>query len=184
MAEEQPSNPVGGHSFGQWAPGYPPPPQQRSRFWPTIAVGALVIAVVAAIVAVAALVVAATPPPAANPTPIAAAPTYNAAEKSAARQNLCDTYGLAARAVGVDTNGTNPALARIALTNAATMLDSANTDPAIGDKLRNLARALAAAYRTLTAKSSSDAFTELEYRAALNDVAAKDTAMKKVCGSG
>lgn len=40
MAEEQPSNPVGGHSFGQWAPGYPPPPPQRSRLWPAIAVGA------------------------------------------------------------------------------------------------------------------------------------------------
>lgn len=35
----------------------------------------------------------------------------------------------------------------------------------------------------ITAKGSSDAFTELEYRAALNDLGLKDSAMKRVCGA-
>ncbi|WP_293038377.1 hypothetical protein [Mycobacterium sp.] len=101
---------------------------------------------------------------------------------SSARQKLCDTYALASRAVAVDTNGNDPALARIALTNAAAMLDSTAADPAVANKHRDAARALATAYRTLTVKSSSDAFGEPEYRAALNDVGVEDAAMKKICG--
>ncbi|VBA45049.1 hypothetical protein LAUMK13_05326 [Mycobacterium innocens] len=111
-------------------------------------------------------------------------PTYSAAETVAAQQELCDTYKLAARAVGVDTNGNNPALARIALTNAAAMLDVADANPALDTKHRDAARALATAYRTLTAKSSSDAFTEIEYRTALGDVNAKEATMKEVCADG
>lgn len=78
----------------------------------------------------------------------------------------------------------DPAFARIALTNAAAMLDSVETDPALDGRHRDAARALAAAYRTLTAKSSSDAFAEVEYRAALGDVNAKEAAMNEVCADG
>ena len=58
-------------------------------------------------------------------------PTYTAAETAAAQRQLCDTYTLAARAVQIDTNGTDKALARIALTNAAVMLDNAAANPAL-----------------------------------------------------
>jgi hypothetical protein len=115
-------------------------------------------------------------------TSTSAVPTYTSAEISAADKQLCGTYKLAARAVGVDTNGNNPGFARIALTNAAAMLDKADADGAIDAKYRDAAHALASAYRILTAKSSSDAFSESEYREALDDVKAKDAAMNQVCG--
>ena len=74
-------------------------------------------------------------------------PTHSAAETAAAQRQLCDTYTLAARAVQVDTNGSDKALARIALTNAAVMLDNAAADPALDATHRDAARALATAYR-------------------------------------
>jgi len=161
---------------GQWTPAYPTQPTSRSRIWPAIA-----LAAIAAVVAVAALVVALTYSPTAPP-PTTTAPTYTAAETAAAQKQLCDTYKLVARAVGVDTNGGDKALARIALTNAAAMLDNAAANPALDANHRDAARALASAYLTDTAKSSSNAFTEPEFRAALDDVIAKDAVMKKVCG--
>lgn len=142
------------------------------------------MAVVATIVAVAALVMATTRSPASDSLPTTAVPTYSVAEVSAAHQKLCDAYKLAARAVGVDTNGNSLALARIAFTNAAAMLDSTDNDPAIDNEHRGSAHALATAYRELTASSSSDAFTEREYRAALNDVGVKEAAMKKYAEAG
>lgn len=167
----------------QWPSAFPMQPPPRPRAWP-----AMLLTGVATVVAIAALIVSLTQRAATKPTtpstPTSSKPTYSAAETSAAQRQLCDTYSLAARAVGVDTNGNNPALARTALTNAASMLDSVDADPALDSKHRDAARALATAYRTLTAKSSSDAFTEAEYRAALDDVGAKDDAMKKVCGLG
>ncbi|BBX99022.1 hypothetical protein MLAC_43160 [Mycobacterium lacus] len=147
--------------------------------WP-----AIVVAAIAAVVAVAALIVALINSTSPAPSAATTTPTYTAAEIAAAQRQLCDTYKLVARAVGVDTNGNNPAFARIALTNAAAMLDKANADPALDAKHRDAARALATAYRTLTAKSSSDAFTEAEYRAALGDVNAKEATMKEVCANG
>jgi hypothetical protein len=91
-------------------------------------------------------------------------------------------YKLVARAVRVDTNGGDKAFARIALTNAAVMLDNAATDPALDANHREAVRGLATAYLTDTAESSSDAFTEAEFRAALDDVIVKDAAMKKIFG--
>ena len=160
---------------GQWTPAYPAHPAPRSRTWPAIA-----LAVIATVVAAAALIVAltnTTPPPPTTPVP-----TYTAAETAAAQKQLCDTYKLVARAVQVDTNGNNPAFARIALTNAAVMLDNAASDPALDAKHRDAARALATAYLMDTAESSNDAASDAEFRAAVDAVNAKDAVMKKVCG--
>jgi hypothetical protein len=164
----------------QWTPLQATPTPPRSRSWPAVALAALAL-----VVAVAALVVAlrnstrTAPPP-----PTTTGPTYTAAETSAAQRQLCDTYKLAARAVQVDTNGSDRAFARIALTNAAVMLDNAAADPALDAKHRDVARALATAYLTDTAKSSSDTASDTEFRAAIDDVNAKDAAMKQVCGGG
>jgi hypothetical protein len=162
---------------GQWTAPHPTVRASRSRPWLAIAVA------VTAVVAVAALVVALMRPMAARPsTPTA--PTYTPAETAAAQQHLCDTYKLAARAVQVDTNGNDKAFARIALTNAAVMLGNAAADPALDSEHRSAARALATAYLTDTAKSSEGAATEAEFRAAVDDVNAKDALMKRVCGGG
>jgi hypothetical protein len=163
---------------GQWPATYPAQSTQRPRPWLGIAMA------VTAAVAVAALIVALTRPTAASPSATTTVPTYTASETAAAQRQLCDTYKLAAQAAQVDTAGTDKALARIATTNGALILEIAAANPAVDAKHRDAALALAAAYLTDTAKSSSDAVTEAEFRAALDDVKAKDAAMKQVCGGG
>lgn len=113
-----------------------PLPIPRTRSWP-----AIVVAAIAAVVAVAALIVALTNArPAATPA-TTSVPTYTAAQTAAAQRQLCDTYKLVAHAVPVDTNGSDKALARITLTNAAAILDNAAADPALDAKHRDAARA-------------------------------------------
>ncbi|GFG98531.1 hypothetical protein [Mycobacterium timonense] len=105
-------------------------------------------------------------------------------ETATAQQRLCGAYELAARAVQVDTNGSEKAFARIALTNSATLLHNASDDPALDEQHRGAARALATAYLTDAAKSSEGVATDSEFQAAVADVNAKDAAMKQVCGVG
>lgn len=184
----------GGHMVGDppsdhgGAPSAPPPagrpayfqqPAARPRPW-------LVIAVVAtAAVAVAALVVALVRPTASHSSATTTtAPTHTPAETAAAQKRLCETYKVAARAVQVDTNGSDKAFARIALTNSAVLLYNVSDDPALDEQHRSAAQALATAYLTDTAKSSEGAATEAEFQEAVADVNTKDAAMKKVCGGG
>ncbi len=142
------------------------------------------MAAVAAVVAVAALIVALTNSrPAATPA-TTSPPTYTAAEIAAAQRQLCDTYKREARAVRVDTNGNDEALARIAATNGAVMLFNAAANPALDAKHREAARALAEAYGTVSAMGSKGVATDREWRAVLDDANAKDAAMKKICGGG
>lgn len=180
MAEEQRSNPVAGPSFGQWAPGYPPPPPTRSRFWPALALCTFVIAVAATILAVVALVVATNRSPASGSAPTTSAPTYSAAEVSAAHQKLCDAYKLAARAVQIETHGPSPERAGIAEVNGAMMLQRVlNAAPALTASDHGTALALADAYNNIAAVASlSD---NSRWQAALDDAIAKDAAMKKLC---
>jgi hypothetical protein len=145
---------------------------------------AIVVAATAA-VAVAALVVALTRSTDSHSSgATTTAPTHTPAEIAAAQQQLCDTYKLAARAVEVDTGGQDRALARIATTNGAVMLDNAAVNPALDAKHRDAARALAAAYGSLTAMGSNVVATDAQYQAALNDITAKDAVMKSVCANG
>jgi hypothetical protein len=109
-------------------------------------------------------------------------PTYTSAETATAQQQLCDTYKLVARAVEVDTSGTDRALARIADTNGALLLTRAVNNPALDANHRDAARALARAYGTVTAKGNTVVASDADYRAALDEVIAKDAVMKKVCG--
>lgn len=167
---------------GSWAPTYPAAPPPRSRGWRAIAVLALSIAVLAAALAVAALVLSLSG--ASRQSATMTAPTYSAADVASAQQQLCAAYTLAARAVQVDTNGNDVALGRIAATNAAAMLDSAAANPALDAKHRDAADALAKAYRTTTAMAAKGVATDVEWQAALDDVNAKDAAMKKACAEG
>ncbi|OBH62907.1 hypothetical protein [Mycobacterium sp. E2479] len=183
MAGDLPSDHGAGPSVpppaGSWPPPQIPQPKFRPRPWLTSAV------VATAAVAVAALVVALTRPTASHSSAVTTtAPTYTAAETGAAQKALCDTYKLVARAVEVDTNGTDKALARIADTNGAVMLDMASEAPALDTNHRDAAHALATAYGTVTALGSSAVASDADYRAALDDVIAKDAVMKKVCGGG
>lgn len=180
MAEGLPPNVSAGSSIhpptGQMRPTFATGSAPRSRPWLIVAL------VVIAAVAVAALIVALLRPTAAKPS--AMTPTYSAAENTAAQQQLCDTYKLVARAVQVDTASTDKALARIADTNGAVMLDVAAANLALDTTHRDAARALATAYGTVTAMGNGEVANDVEYRAAIDDVVAKDAVMKRVCGGG
>lgn len=100
--------------------------QPGSHAWP-----AVLLAGAATILALAGLIVSLTRPTTPK-LPTTTAQTYSADQTIAAQQKLCDSYSRGARAVQVDTNGHDIALGRIALTNAAAMLDDAAANPALG----------------------------------------------------
>ena len=164
----------------QWAPAFPPQPPPRPRAWTAIALGA-----VAALLGGAALVVALTRPTSSSSsvsTATSATPSYSADQTAAAHQKLCDAYKLAARAVQIETNGTNQAFAGIATVNGAVMLEEAvNASPALAPSERAAALALAESYSNVAATSSLASGQDPAWQAALNDANAKDAAMKKVC---
>ncbi|WP_207547799.1 hypothetical protein [Mycobacterium mantenii] len=139
---------------------------------------------VSTMVAVIALVVA-TSRSTSSSAPPSTAPTYSAAEVAAAHQKLCETYNLVARAVQIDTNGDNPALAGVASVNGAVTLEQAlSAVPAISSDDRAAALALAAAYTKATAMGSSLQRDDPEFRSEVDDVNAKDAVMKKACSGG
>ncbi|MCV7438480.1 hypothetical protein H7K35_15005 [Mycobacterium seoulense] len=174
--------PVGAPA-GLWPPTYPPQPGKRPRTWPAISVAAIAV-----LLGAAALVVASTRSvnnSASGSASTSAAPTYTAAETADAHKKLCDIYNVAARAVQIDTNGDNPALAGVATVNASLMLEQAvKSAPAISSGDRAAALTLAAAYTNATAMGSQLQRTDPAWQAVVDDVNAKDAAMKKVCSGG
>lgn len=158
----------------QWPPNNVRSP--CSRPWLCFAI-ALTAVLVATALAVALMRLSNTKPPTSP-----AVPSYSASDVTAAQKQLCDTYKLLARAVEVDTNGTDKALARIADTNGAVLLEIASGSPALDASHRDAARSLARAYGTVTAMSNSAVASDADYRSAIDDVVAKDAVMKKVCG--
>nr|WP_082975673.1 hypothetical protein [Mycobacterium sp. E2238] len=164
--------------IANWPPNYLGRPASRSHPWLAIAVA------LTGATAIAALIVALARPTATSPSAAATAPTPGPTEVAAAQQQLCNVYKLAAQAAQVDTAGTDKALARIATTNGALLLEMAAANPLLDTKHRDAAHALSMAYGTLTAKGSAGVATDVDYQAALNDAIAKDAAMNKVCSGG
>ncbi|WP_332481635.1 hypothetical protein [Mycobacterium intracellulare] len=145
------------------------------------------MAAVAVLLGAAALVVALTRPAGSQPTVSSvtpASPSYTSEQTAAAHQKLCDTYKLAAREVQIDTNGDSRALAGVASVNAAVMLQQAvDANPAIPSGDRAAALTLASAYTKAIAVGSTLQRDDPDFRAEVDDVNAKDTAMKKICGN-
>ncbi len=169
---------------GQWPASYPGQSTRLARNWP-----ATVLAAIAVLLGAAALVVALTRPtngPAAVSATTSAAPAYTAEETAAAHKKLCDVYKVAARAVQIETNGSNSERAGIATVNGAVMLEEAvNSTPTMTPGDRGAALALAEAYSKVSAVSSlALGSNDPEWQSALSDANAKDAAMKKVCGGG
>lgn len=167
----------------QWRPTHPPYPGRRPRIWAAMALAlAIVLGAGALIVALAALT-----RPANNsgiPTSTATAtPAYTPAETAAAHQKLCDVYNLAARAVQIQTNTDNQALAVAAGVNAAMMLEQAvNAAPALSASDRTAALALAEAYTNGNAMGSFTHRDDPAWQLVVKDVNTKDARMKTVCG--
>lgn len=72
------------------------------------------------------------------------------------------------------------AVARLSLTNGALMLLTAASDPALGTKYRDAARALANAYQIQSAKGITA--TPEQYQQAMADTNSKTLAMIGLCG--
>nr|WP_082951339.1 hypothetical protein [Mycobacterium mantenii] len=174
---------IGHPSSMPWGPAFPTQPPPRPRAWAAIA-----LAAIAALLGAAALVVALTRPTSNQPevsSATSATASYTADQAAAAHQQLCDTYKLAARSVQIETNGNDRAAAGVAGVNAAVMLEQAvKAAPATSPGDRAAALALAAAYTKATAMGSSLQRDDPVFSAEVDDVNAKDAAMKKVCGGG
>ncbi|MCV7396850.1 hypothetical protein H5P32_20020 [Mycobacterium paraseoulense] len=168
---------------GQWPPTYPSQAVNRVRTWPAIA-----LASIALLLGVVALIVVSTRSTSGSSESLpvtSTVPSHSAGETAAAHQKLCDAYKLAARAVQIETNGTNQAFAGIATVNGAVMLQGVvNAYPALASGDRAAALALAESYTTVAATASLAGGQDPAWQAALSDANAKDAAMKKVCGGG
>lgn len=163
----------------QWAPAFPMQPPPRSRAWPATALASL-----AFLLGVAALVVALTRPStnqSVASSTTSTTPSFTADQIAAAHKQLCDTYKLAARAVGIETHGPSPERAGIAEVNGAMMLERVvNATPAITASERAAALALIDSYNNIAAVASLN--DNSVWQPALDDANAKDAAMKKICG--
>jgi hypothetical protein len=145
----------------------PPPP--RAGIWPIA-----VLALVALGLATVCLVVSVTRAESGSST------SYTGTQKNAAQANLCERFKLAADAAGIETNGSDIALARISATNAAVILESTVSGPALNDKYRSAALALASSYQTMTAEGSRCA-DETRFRASIDAVNARTQTLRDLC---
>lgn len=107
--------------------------------------------------------------------------TFTSQQAANAKKNLCDVYQVAARSVKEETNGTDVALARISLTNAAGMLYAAIDNPALGGSERDAARRLADAYRNGVAIASAFDKDSSVFRASVDEVNRADAPMATIC---
>lgn len=147
-----------------------------------------VVLIVVGLIATAALVVgiiALTRPAAGTagkaPTPATPTPTFTPDQVASAKKNLCAVYQVASRSVSADTNGTDVAIARVSLANAAGMLDTAADNPALGQGERDAARRLASAYHTYVAVASVSDKTSPLMQNALDEANRADTVMATMC---
>jgi methyl-accepting chemotaxis protein len=108
-------------------------------------------------------------------------PTFTPDQIASAKKELCTTYQVAARSVKQDTNATDVAIARVAVTNAAGMLDAAANNPALASNDRDAARNLAVAYRNADAISSVFDKGSPVFQQAVDDVNRLDGVMAAMC---
>ncbi|MEB3071847.1 hypothetical protein [[Mycobacterium] vasticus] len=114
----------------------------------------------------------------------ASGPSYTAAERATAQSQLCSNYKLAAQAQHIETNiPGNTALSRISLTNGALILRAAAADPALDPAYRDAAQNLAVTYETLVAVSTGKTADDPQMQSTSDDVNAKDSVLKTLCGS-
>lgn len=109
-------------------------------------------------------------------------PTYSAAQRTAARTDLCDRFKPAMDAVHIETNGPDAGLRRIALVNGALILGAAASNPAMESTYRDAADALVQTYESLVVESSSGRAGDSRFNSAVDAVNTKERALKELCG--
>ncbi|MGV0626238.1 hypothetical protein [Mycolicibacter minnesotensis] len=109
-------------------------------------------------------------------------PTFTAAQRAEAKAQLCDRYRVAVHSVQVETAAPdNVALARIAETNGAVVIQDAADNPALSGDVRDAARALAAALLAETALGTNGR-DDPAFLAAVDETNSKGRLMKELCG--
>ncbi|MFL0278218.1 hypothetical protein [Mycobacterium sp. SMC-19] len=112
----------------------------------------------------------------------ATSPTPSAAQKTAARADLCDRFKPARSAIHIETNGPDAGLGRIALINGALVLESATANPALDPTYRDAAQAVESAYQDLVIESSSGKAGDPRFDNVVNTANAKERVLKELCG--
>jgi len=166
------------------APWTPPAEPRRPASSGRIAVALVVIGLIAVAALVLGLIDLARPSSSGASkasTTVAPSPTFLPDQAANAKKELCSVYQVASRSVNADTNGTDIAIARVSLTNAAGMLDTAANNPALGQSERNAARTLASAYHTYVAVASVFDKTSPIMQNALDEANRADAAMATMC---
>lgn len=154
------------------SPSWPAPPNTQPRRR-----SALVLAALGALLGTASMIlaiVAFTRPP--------ASPTYSAAQRTAAKTDLCGRFKPAMDAVHIETNGPDAGLGRTALVNGALILEDAASNPALNPNLRDAAKAVVLAYENLVVESSLSSVGKSPFDTAVDTVNAKERALKDLCG--
>jgi len=167
--------------MAEWTP---PPVPGRPPSNGRIAVGLALVGLIAVAALVVGIIALTRPtsssagkaPTAANPSP-----TFTPDQVADAKKNLCSVYQVGARSVSADSNGTDIAIARVALANAAGMLDTAADNPALGQGERDAARTLASAYHTYVAVASVFDKGSPMMQNALDEANRADKAMATIC---
>lgn len=152
---------------------WPAPVPLRARVWPVAA-----LAILAVFFAAAALTVTL------GRSGPSSSPTYTAAQRSAAKAQLCEQYKLAAHAMHIETTGPDSdiALARISMVNGALILETAASNPAIDSKYRDAAHALAISYQTMAAMGTKNMSTPEQWQSTVDNTNAKTEVMEGLCG--
>src|ERR1700757_717045 len=166
----------------QWTP--PPVAPGRPASSGRIAVALVVVGLIAVAALVVGIIDLARPSSSASgkvSTTASPSPTFTPDQVASAKKNLCSIYQVASRSVNADTNGTDIAIARISLANAAGMVDTAADNPALGQSERDAARRLASAYHTYVALASVFDKTSPLMQNALDEANRADAAMATMC---
>ena len=170
----------------QWAAPYGSGPPARRGRTPTIALGVVgLLALAALILGIIGLTrqTSTTSASSTSTMPAApAAPAFTAGETAAAHKQFCAVVDLAVRAVKSETNGPDRALARIALTNSAAMIESASSNPALSADDRDAARSVAEAYWATVATSSVAASDTPQFQASVDQANQAASRIVAVCG--
>ncbi|MEB3051054.1 hypothetical protein KV112_15115 [Mycolicibacter sp. MYC123] len=105
---------------------------------------------------------------------------YSAAQRAAARSDLCERFKPAMDAVHAETNGPDPGLGRTSLVNGALILDGLATNPALDSRYREAAKSVVLAYENLVVYSTGGTGNP-KFNSYVDAVNAAEIALKDLC---
>lgn len=111
-----------------------------------------------------------------------ASPTYSAAQRTAAKTELCGRFKPATDAVHIETNGPDAGFGRIALVSGSLILGAAASSPALESTYRDAADAAVQTYESLVIESSSSRAGDSRFDSAVDALNAKERELKDLCG--